>query len=147
MNKQPDIKMPYRKSNVNYGVVWTDPNEHQEMSIAESPMNDVHRKMSQVLADKITQVISKDFQSQNIINNLISNLIEDQIDQFLDEYDNLLADEIFNSFKSELVGWHPDKDKLVKFETKHPDYKHARHAKLSSFARELREKILLIKKD
>ena len=115
--------------------------------MTESPKDNIHKKASRVLADKISQVISNEYISQHIIAKLISNLIENQMNQFFEEHENLMAETIFNSFKNELIGWHPDKNKLISFNTETPDYEHARHGKLSTFARELREKIVLIRKD
>ena len=133
------------------GLIWKDPNDNsiQGMEVGNSN-NEPYCKMANHLSEIITKVLTDDYKAQIIIKNMIVNLIEMQLSVFLREYDNVVADDILRSFKSSLTStWDSAGNSIkndVKFSTEHADYAHARHAKLSSFARELREKIVMLKK-
>lgn len=137
-------------SNTTDGVVWSDPNKEFPMHEAMNMGNEPHNKIANHIANMISEVLTKDYEAKLVIKNLIKNLLEVQMYTFLQEYDNVVAEDILQSFISELnVDWDNAGNQVnngVKFATKHPDYGHARHAKLSSFARELREKIVMLKK-
>ena len=133
------------------GVIWTDPNDNsiQGMELGNST-NEPYCKMAKHISEIIANVLTTDYKAKNIIESMLVNLIENQMSIFLREYDNIVADDILRSFKSSLTStWDSAGNSIkndVKFNTEHADYAHARHAKLSSFARELREKIVMLKK-
>ena len=133
------------------GIIWEDPNGNvHRMEGAGNINDDPHYKMANHLSDMITQTLTDDYNARMIIKNMIKNLITNQMEVFLSEYDNIVADDILRTFKGDLKdSWDGAGNKIengIKFNTKHPDYSNARHAKLSSFASELREKIVMIKK-
>ena len=133
------------------GIVWEDPNGNVHMvEGGYNATNEPPYKMANHLSEMISKVLTDDYQAQMIIKNMVRNLIENQIGTFLREYDNIVADDILRTFKSDLEdSWDSAGNQIennIKFNTEHADYAHARHAKLSNFARELREKIVMIKK-
>jgi len=132
------------------GVVWIDPNNNMFMEKSVDESNEPYHKMANHLSEMIANVLVDDYKAQLIIKIMIKNLIENQMSVYLREYDNVVADDILRSFKSSLTSTWDNAGNTIKndveFSTEHADYAHARHAKLSSFANELREKIVMIKK-
>lgn len=134
----------------NNGIIWTDPKQKNKGMEMGNKLNEPYHKMANHLSETITKVLTNDYKAQIVIKSMLVNLIENQMSIFLHEYDNIVADDILRSFKESLTStWDSAGNSInndIKFSTEHADYAHARHAKLSTFANELREKIVIIKK-
>jgi len=122
------------------GVLWSDPTADRNEGQIESLDKEDHNQIAKDLSEKIADMIGNNYQDKQVIAKLIQSAIKDQIRQYLREYDNVVAEAILNSLKNQHLG-------EIKGWMSEIDFEYARHGKLSTFGRELKEEFDRLKKE
>jgi hypothetical protein len=107
-----------------------------EGGVNEIAARNDHEIMAKHIADKLATDLNIGYGDRTFVERLLFSSIKEMVRDLLREYENVVADKIHDTVKSNL-----EYEYKVELDSK-PDYSHAAHAKLSTLMKEVKEKLI-----
>ena len=95
-----------------------------------------HEILSKHIAEKLVNDLDIHYRDRTFVERLLFSSIKEMVRDLLREYENVVADKMHESIKSNL-----EYEYKVELESK-VDHSHAAHAKLNSLMKEIKEKLI-----